>query len=700
MGAHRRLAACTIPLVLLIWCAVASGQGLLGRLVSPEPTPDAPSIEVTTPLAAIASGGRSPELTLGGPVPIDVVIGPGDFSGVVVLTHSQDGTQDARVLALAAGHPDGPTRVPMVMELGITALGSAMQFSVEIHGRDSEGEPVYRREEYQIGSAYARVPSAGRRDAPFTVGMSGRVIGVIGQVAVPGSIQVGRSMRCVAIEPHDAPEVWRAYQAMDAMLVDERELDRYSADAVGAIALWLHAGGRMVLLADEHGSGRERLALALGQDPGLWRGITTTGAGGASGDVGGGLGFLPLPHDFGIAWAAARPGVTGVGAALVGFGSVLVIEGDPDFMSISNQQSNAEYVFDLDNSQADRNLSWSGYQTRRQSMTMGWLADSVLDAELDFDGGVLGMMYAICAMILLLALLMGPVDRFVLKRKGWGAFSWLTAICWIGVASLAAMLAPLHLRSGDSSMTRVETIDLISDAEGSIGWRLGTTGLFAGDEIAYTPRSYPGAWWRGVQASSGDLSGEFFQPLTLAQGRGLSSGGTEPMGGEGDHASTQAQWTFRMFEDRSRVRLPLRSELRIDASGRETVRLSGLPEGAQVRGATLHRRGQRAVGIEFVSSGGGLTADIARAGEIEVELRERISRASTQLDATMRTPAVGWMLQSQRYAMLTLDVEGWPAERPDGFDGEIRSAAVVRLMIPIVEEQPGPAAPDGGESGR
>ncbi|MCC5786303.1 MAG: hypothetical protein JJU33_06350 [Phycisphaerales bacterium] len=699
MHTHRTKTARAIGCVLaLVLCAVASGQGLLDRLVPAEPTPNAPSLAISTPLLSIASGGQPFSVSPGVPVPIEVVIGPGDFSGVVLVTSLHDATQSGRVFAIASADPDSPTRVPLVFEVNVSPYAQSSDVRVELHGLDSAGDPVFRREEFELASMTSRRRPTAQQSMPFRVETGTDLVGVIGQVGVPGRARAVRDFRFVAIEPDGAPELWRAYQGMAAIVAEERALVEYSDGAIEAMAAWLHAGGRLVLIAEPGASGRTRLASALGQDPAWWRDIERAPPDPQHRDATPiGDGFLLLHSDSGSLWARSSPGVQRAGTAVVGFGSVLVVDGDPDLASISNTSA-VLHALEFDDSMARQTIAWSGYQTNRNVVSMALLDETVLDGEIDPGRAAWNLMIGVCVLVLLLALMLGPVDRFVLKRKGLGSLSWATALFWLLAASLLAVVGPRVIRSSDDTLTRVDALDLIAGADGSSGWGLGTTGVFAGRAISYTPEAAQGSWWRGVSVSRADT--EVFSPITLAQGRGVSPGGMTPMGGSDGHAFEQPQWTFRMFEDRAPAHYPLTGRVEIEASVRQTVVIEGMPEGAVIRGATVHSDPSGRVAVApFSGEGATRRARVDPNLSPDRRLRDRVVSASELNDTAGRTPAIGWMLQSGAYAMVTLDVEGWPTRPPSGFSGAVKSVAVVRLVVPVVhhDESAGKAG-DGEET--
>ncbi|GAB4544841.1 MAG: hypothetical protein Tsb0013_02280 [Phycisphaerales bacterium] len=62
-----------------------------------------------------------------------------------------------------------------------------------------------------------------------------------------------------------------------------------------------------------------------------------------------------------------------------------------------------------------------------------------------------------------LALCIGPVDRFVLKRLRLLHRSWASALCWIALASLCGLVAPWFMTSGDSQCGTLTRLDVTPD---------------------------------------------------------------------------------------------------------------------------------------------------------------------------------------------------------------------------------------------
>ena len=80
-------------------------------------------------------------------------------------------------------------------------------------------------------------------------------------------------------------------------------------------------------------------------------------------------------------------------------------------------------------------------------------------------------------LLLLLALLVGPIDYIVLKRKDRLPLTWITSAFWILVFSFGAYHGVQALRGGDMQMRHVSIIDGIKGADSA--WRTNYSGLFA-----------------------------------------------------------------------------------------------------------------------------------------------------------------------------------------------------------------------------
>jgi hypothetical protein len=230
--------------------------------------------------------------------------------------------------------------------------------------------------------------------------------------------------------------------------------------------------------------------------------------------------------------------------------------------------------------------------------------------------------------VLVLAFLVGPFDAIVLKRLRARHRSWLTALGWTALATIAGVVAPSVLRSGKTTLTRLVEADIVQHAEGTSDsstaeqphasevWRSGVTAIFAGSSGALPLRPATtgtsagnvgggvtdgASWWRGVSPiSESRLS---FAPFETRQAAisPVSPRANSPL------PFRIGQWTFRALMDQSLSPVDgagaldwmesLRAELssgNTKYGSRPVVRVRGLPKTCVVEKAALQWPGSLA----------------------------------------------------------------------------------------------------------
>ncbi|MCP4455394.1 MAG: hypothetical protein GY809_28375, partial [Planctomycetes bacterium] len=126
-------------------------------------------------------------------------------------------------------------------------------------------------------------------------------------------------------------------------------------------------------------------------------------------------------------------------------------------------------------------------------------------------GRILDYLYAIDEMrplsigwvvllLVLLAVLLGPVDYLVLKRLDKQPLTWVTSLGWILLFTVGAYYGVQALRAGDMQFRTVSLTDAVQGQE--YAWNTRVCGLFAprSDEYQFD-RLAPGQWWSGAAAS-------------------------------------------------------------------------------------------------------------------------------------------------------------------------------------------------------
>ncbi len=131
-------------------------------------------------------------------------------------------------------------------------------------------------------------------------------------------------------------------------------------------------------------------------------------------------------------------------------------------------------------------------------------------------GRILDYLYAIDEMrplsigwvvllLVLLAVLLGPVDYLVLKRLDRLPLTWVTSLGWIVLFTVGAYYGVQALRAGDMQLRTVSLIDAVQ-GQGP-AWSTRVCGLFAPKSAEYQLDNLaPGQWWSGASASGGRLN--------------------------------------------------------------------------------------------------------------------------------------------------------------------------------------------------
>ncbi len=595
----------------------------------------------------------------------------------------------------------------------------------------------------------------------------------------PGMVERGRSsepteadkrrawnnVTSAVVEPAVMPLTWAAYDGVMALVVEAGTAPAMNVRALEAVREWVDGGGRLVIVADSPGGAwrawlpqDERGELVQLSPPEVGTLPPECGAAIRNEDryvlallpdeepegVVGPSRAAPMPapaatitrrlvtltdrardDGWSVRWTEAPDAASGALAeGPVGFGWVTIIGLEPRFASehLSARASGAVWRDAMGETVGD----WlrSNSATQRLSVFFGYgpqtgsehTISSLLEQE-GVSGPRDGIVFlAIAACMMLLALLVGPVDYFVLKRMQAGQRSWLTALLWIGAASAAAYAAPIVLRSGPNTVSRHRVTDVIVDGSGAIpAWSSGLTSVFASQsgqaEFAQPDQA---SWWRGVSSlaffagSQPRLSGTVTTTQDAAGGVYGSRRGNPleklPIG----------MWTIRSFLDRSQESATVGATVAREAGGWR-VEVTDLPEGHGVSAAALR------IGESWYDLGGtgaatgargvwsALAADslqttsapaawsFALPGEEGLGAETRPTRdaraglAAQLPGASERALAIERRCRAGRWAAVYLGVEGAPGDVTiRDWTTTYHGAAVYRLLVPIDEGEEAP----------
>lgn len=544
-------------------------------------------------------------------IPLVVTLGAGDFGGVLEVEFIQDGTQPAVLILPAAATPDKPTRIPV-----LAALPEGVRWiKVTLNGQTSEGRRLQ-------ASTTFRADRSGADALTFRVAAGERVIFASGNVH-PATREddaevlepAGKTAHVLRFDPADLPVEAMGYDAATALVVRVSDLGvRSTGDLrVRAMRAWIASGGRAVLVVDSPSAmWREWLAedhagelFVVGQATQMQTPAELRAYPGAPTRFSARpIGLTPQGEAEGwrLDWSTeSGEGLFAEGPVGMGWLIVLGIEPATAMPSLdaASQASLWRQVL-------AKPLAWDAPQedaemspfARRHRSSMVLTEEDrsvtdVLDRMAEIPAVGMGVFWIIAAGMATLALLLGPVDALVLKRLKARQRSWMTALVWIGAASIAAYIGPMVVRTEPTRVNSESFVDVlmpVTPGAEATAWRTSYMGVFAsatttGSLTSTSPRS----WWRGISGSRRSVGERApFRAFATVQ----MGGSNIPPESANEPNVRFNVWTYRSFLERATLgdRLPDCAPFAasVERAGAEwQVRLAGLPADAQVHSLEL-----------------------------------------------------------------------------------------------------------------
>ncbi len=158
-----------------------------------------------------------------------------------------------------------------------------------------------------------------------------------------------------------------------------------------------------------------------------------------------------------------------------------------------------------------------------------------------------------------LAVLLGPLDYKLLKRKGRLPLTWLTCTFWIALFTVGAYYGVEALRGGDMELTVVSVLDGIENTDHA--WSTDYCGLFAPSSDDYRLEGLqPNQWWSGIAPTQQSI----YQHNREVAGRRIYC--FQHDGGNIPYSLPINIWTIQCLLNESPVqKLPFAAEVRRDA---------------------------------------------------------------------------------------------------------------------------------------
>ncbi|MBX3390654.1 MAG: hypothetical protein KF691_14500 [Phycisphaeraceae bacterium] len=575
-------------------------------------------------------------------------INSGAFEGTVSLEFAQDASQSARITSRIVTTPG------RIMPTEIIAAIPLATASIRVELRDPAGRVVDERMYWRMQFGDSALPACILKDVELGVvladktGMQpsiARALRPPEDVSEPRPSISGRSearkvderLACCVVREEELPVCEYGYLGAAFVAARSDVLASLALPKANSLAAWVRSGGCLVVLAGAEPQSWLQLfwqeppldiesSSALLPDP-AWH----TGEPEPSGQfaIAGRALRLTTPvaeSGWRIDWPLARTarhdgepleGLLAQGP--VGFGWIVVVGVDPALLGQTSSELTYHWTRALRNALAEasmRRASGSDYSWRVRGSGSDAPARLAIRTSLDklTDIPALGdgAFIAIVAFLILLATAIGPFDAIVLRRMNLRAWSWVTALGWILIASVLAAVVPPLIRSGASTSNRLRVNDRIQTPDQNAPFAsTALTSLFSssGSSISLfdpgRPDDPPIGWFRGVSAAYLDEYGRS-QPLSTfetfeAEFRPRSGKPVRINSPHPPRSLSMSQWTLRSFMNESAAVPPSVPTVRVTGNDGDWIVEIQNPTGTFAQGAI--RVGTRFLALHSESSG-------------------------------------------------------------------------------------------------
>ena len=462
------------------------------------------------------------------------------FGGSVTIAAQQDGLNTMNVTYEFALTPDMPLHLPLVTKLAY----AASKCTVTIRDAD-RGRKQWEREDslWDYSPNNRLITSVAEDD--LLIGLVGR--GRFGLLRLPkesicrssqaaGKVFIGHKL------PRMVPWDWTGFVPLDLLVLYDPDWSQFQQQQLKAIVQWVSNGGRLlIVLGSRPLSGANPIARFLPfelQD--VKQVIVTQGIlqqWELSHDEPETVSAWPLVPRFGARYYDAATYDIGeclFATAYAGFGRVGILAFDPATMSDRQSARSARFWTSLIGTILEEETAMSRgnrgrrYPSDRMSRTIEFSGDPDKDIgnqrrrQGRFEVGqaqnanneVMEFLYQgikplsiwwVIFLLTTLAVLLGPLDYMLLKRKGRLPLTWLTCTFWIALFTVGAYYGVQALRGGEMELRVVSVQDGIAGSDHA--WSTDYCGLFAPYSDDYRLKGLqPNQWWSGIAPTEQSIS--------------------------------------------------------------------------------------------------------------------------------------------------------------------------------------------------
>jgi hypothetical protein len=482
--------------------------------------------------------------------PVDVIVQSGEktFEARITLTGQQDDISTMTVLHLGVITPETPYRVPLVTKLAFGAPECTLRVQNTADGRAWQ-------KRYQIGdwSGGARMLTA--------VGAGDLLVGVTGSAAfglrqLPKGVVVRRASESTSqdrrragklyVKERLAPQLpwdWPGYSALDLLILYDPDWSAMRDQQKAAIREWVSGGGKVLIVLGSHPLPASDpiarlLPLRLGEPRKLELGQRTLQSWGCAGATSRAVNCWALPAAGATGWVVEKHGADeGIFAhGPVGFGRVGVLAFDPAVLGGPQGENLAPFWMEFTKPFLDRGALAAKPAASQEDEGYDYGYDETADSSnavltflLDIPEMEPISILWVVGLLMTLAVVIGPVDYLILRKRDRLPLTWLTFTVYIGLFSVLALFGVKALRAGDTQLRAVSVRDAVEGQEHR--WASCYSGIFASDTDDYKLSGLEKSqWWSAIAPFSGRYgyySGSFSasRQITCAQ----QDGGSRPV---------------------------------------------------------------------------------------------------------------------------------------------------------------------------
>ena len=462
------------------------------------------------------------------------------FGCAIEISAAQDGLNTLNIRHRFVLTPDQHANLPLVTKFAFAADRCDIRLVEVVNGR-LRGTVYREKRELWGGRPGERTIKAITENDVLVGHIGGRRFGLLRlpkqavSQAQRGQGRVYLGDKLIRMVPWD----WTGFVSLDVLILYDPDWNQFNRRQLEAISQWVSNGGKLLLVLGTHPlAANNPITQLLPVEAGQIRQTTVDSALLAKWGLEGGesetVACWPLVPKTGVRLCEVERCDANdclFATGYVGFGRVGVLAFDPSTLSDKQRVRSSRFwvgrikaVLEDSHSPAAESVRPGSSRSSRGNVVDSFRAirfeedaeqssrsqQSASHFEIGLgqaaNNAVMNYLYKgirplsiwwVIMLLTVLAVLLGPVDYIVLKRKGRLPLTWVTCTFWIALFTGGAYYGVQFLRSGDLELRVVSILDGIEN-EGT-AWSTNYCGLFAPRSAEYRLKDLgDDQWWSGI----------------------------------------------------------------------------------------------------------------------------------------------------------------------------------------------------------